>query len=134
MARNLLAGFGIKQPVWYADFDFNLILSTLQSHKIAFTELPRYPEVRRDLALLVDKEVRFADLKAAAVAAERRLLKEVSLFDVYEGERIAPGKKSYALSFVLQDSEKTLTDAQIDATMQKLIRAFESQFEATLRK
>ena len=134
VARNLLSGFGIKQPVWYADFDFDLILNALRTHKIAFTELSRYPEVRRDLALLVGREVRFADLKAAAFAAERRLLKEVSLFDVYEGESIAPGKKSYALSFVLQDSEKTLTDTQIDATMQKLIRAFESQFEATLRK
>ncbi len=134
LSRNVLSAFGIKQAVWYADFDFDRILGALRSHKIAFTELPKYPEVRRDLALLVGKEVRFADLKAAAFASERRLLKEVSLFDVYEGDKIAAGKKSYALSFILQDTEKTLTDGQIDAAMQKLIKAFESQFEATLRK
>jgi phenylalanyl-tRNA synthetase beta chain len=95
--------------------------------------LPKYPEVKRDLALLVDKSVKFADLAAAATAAEKKLLKQVTLFDVYEGKNLEAGKKSYALSFILQDTENTLKDKQIEAIMAKLQKTFEEKFAAKLR-
>jgi len=101
---------------------------------IRFTELPRFPEVRRDLSLMVDKQVRFAEICAIANRAERKLLKHISLFDVYEGDKIESGKKSYAVSFILQDVEQTLTDAQINKTMQRIADALEKETGAQVRQ
>lgn len=123
----------VNQPVYYADLLWSELLRQNSRYKMNFRELPKYPEVRRDLALLVDKDVRFGDLRAAAMQTERKLLKQVTLFDVYEGKALLPGKKSYALSFILQDENKTLEDRQIDNVMQRLQRVFEEKFGAVLR-
>ena len=123
----------VNQTVFYADLLWAELLRLNKQYKMNFRELPKYPEVRRDLALLVDKEVRFGDLRLAAMQTERKLLKQVSLFDVYEGKALLPGKKSYALSFILQDENKTLEDRQIDNVMQRLQRMFEEKFGAMLR-
>ena len=111
-----------------------MILKQVQDHKVVYKEISKYPEVRRDLALLLDEKVIFADLYEKAYATEKNLLKHVNLFDVYQGDKLPEGKKSYALSFVLQDNNKTLTDKQIDKTMQRLQDAFEKQFGAALRE
>ncbi len=131
--KNVLRHFDIKQEVFYAQFNWGAVLKTL-SNKIKFTEITKYPEVRRDLALLVDSNVAFGDLYTSAKQTEKSLLKGVNLFDVYEGQNLPEGKKSYALSFVIQDATKTLTDEQIDKVMGKLLRNFESHFGAVLRK
>lgn len=123
----------INQTVFYADLLWAELLRQNSRYKMNFRELPKYPEVRRDLALLVDKDVHFGDLRSAAMQTERKLLKQVSLFDVYEGKALLPGKKSYALSFILQDENKTLEDRQIDNVMQRLQRMFEEKFGAMLR-
>ena len=102
-------------------------------YKAVITDLPKFPAVKRDLALLVDTSVCFADLLAAARQVEKKLLKNVYLFDVYEGKNLLPGKKSYAVSFYLQDEEKTLTDKQIDAIMKKIQTNLEQKLEAQLR-
>jgi phenylalanyl-tRNA synthetase beta chain len=98
-----------------------------------YQPVPKFPTVRRDLALLVDKDIRFEDLKTAALKTERKLLKEVGLFDIYEGEKIPRGKKSYALSFMLLDEDRTLTDKVIDKTMRKIQMTLEKNFDASLR-
>ena len=109
------------------------MLKNIAKHHIRFAELPKYPEVRRDLALLLNKDIQFGKIKELAFSTERKLLKKVSLFDVYEGEKIGIDKKSYAISFVLQDETKTLTDKQIDKIIENLIRVFEKELGATLR-
>ena len=133
LTKNVLNAFEIKQAVCYADFNWDLIISLMESHQIQYKEVPKYPEVRRDLALLVDKNVKFEDLQKLAFKTERNILKKVSLFDVYEGEKIEKGKKSYALSFILQDERKTLTDKLIDKTMRKLQGAYEREVQAVIR-
>ena len=133
LTKNVLKAFEIKQAVCYADFNWDLIISLMESHQIQYKEVPKYPEVRRDLALLVDKNVKFEDLQKLAFKTERNILKKVSLFDVYEGEKIEKGKKSYALSFILQDERKTLTDKLIDKTMRKLQGAYEREVQAVIR-
>ncbi|MGV8093373.1 MAG: phenylalanine--tRNA ligase subunit beta [Mangrovibacterium sp.] len=125
--------FDIDNPVYYADFLMDYIIPSQKNNKTSFTDMPRYPEVRRDLALLLNKEVRFADIRNLAVRTERKLLRSVDLFDVYEGKGIPEGKKSYAVSFILRDDEKTLNDSQIDKIMQKLILTFEKELGAQLR-
>ena len=100
---------------------------------MAFKELPKFPEVRRDLALLLDENVKYADLQASAQRAAKKLLKQVALFDVYRGDKIPAGKKQYALSFVLQDLEKTLTDADVERVMSKLLSVFTNEYGAVLR-
>ena len=100
---------------------------------MAFKELPRFPEVRRDLALLLDESVRYADLQASAVKVAKKLLKQVTLFDVYRGDKIPAGKKQYAMGFVLQDLEKTLTDADVERVMDRLLSTFTNEFGAVLR-
>jgi phenylalanyl-tRNA synthetase beta chain len=130
---SILKKFGIKQEVLFADFDWTLVLQHLGKKQIKVKALPKYPEVKRDLALLLDQSVKFIDLYQAAFQTEKKLLKEVDLFDVYEGDKIPKGKISYALSFVLQDENKTLTDNQIDKIMQKLQNTFTNQFGAQLR-
>ena len=124
---------GIKQEVFYAEIDFDLLVKATRKHKITATELPKYPEVKRDLALLVDKSVSFSALRAVAFATERKLLKSVALFDVYQGDKLPEGKKSYALSFILEDKTQTLTDKAIERTMANLQAAFEKQCGATIR-
>ena len=130
--KSILKHFDIKQEVLYADFNWNAILKIL-SNKIKFTEISKYPEVRRDLALLVDDNVAFDAIYALARQTEKTLLKEVSLFDVYQGSNLPEGKKSYAVSFVIQDDAKTLTDAQIEKIMGKLQSNFETELGAVLR-
>ena len=129
----LLKAFDIDNPVYYADLDWNMLLRLNKQYKPVINDLPKFPEVKRDFALLVDKSVKFADLAKAALAAEKKLLKAVNLFDVYEGKNLEAGKKSYALSFILQDTENTLKDKQIEAIMAKLQKIFEEKFGAKLR-
>ena len=130
--KSVLKHFGIKQEVFYADFNWATVLK-LMSSKIKFTEIPKYPEVRRDLALLLDQNVTYDSIYTIARQTEKSLLKDVNLFDVYEGQNLPEGKKSYALSFTIQDNTKTLEDAQIDKIMGKLIKNFETELGASLR-
>lgn len=128
-----LKQFGIKQPVFAAEISWNVLLKLVKKNKVQYRELPKYPEVKRDLALLLDENVSFADIRKAALDAERKLLKSVLLFDVYKGDKIPEGKKQYAISFVLQDMEKTLNDKTVEAVMNKLLHVFKEKFGAALR-
>lgn len=130
--KSILKSFDIKQEVLYADFAWDKIQKYV-STKIKFTDIPKYPEVRRDLALLLDENVPFEQIYNIAKQTEKGLLKDVNLFDVYTGNNLPEGKKSYAVSFILQDDSKTLTDTQIDKIMSKLQSNFESQLGASLR-
>ncbi len=129
----LARSFGIKQPVFAAEVDWQALFELVRRDKVAFRELPRFPEVRRDLALLLDEDVKYADLRAAAFKQARKLLRQVSLFDVYRGDKIPEGKKQYALSFVIQDTEKTLTDQDTERVMDRLLTTFQNEFGAQLR-
>lgn len=131
--RIVLKEFSIKQEVLFADFNWDAILTLVGNKKIKVTDLPKFPAVKRDLALLLDQTVEFKEVYNLAFQAERKLLKEVDLFDVYEGDNLPDGKKSYAVSFVLQDENKTLNDKQIDKIMQKLQQTFEKNVGAELR-
>lgn len=133
LKKSILKHFDIKQEVLFADFNWNLILKLI-NNKIKFTDIPKYPEVRRDLALLVDSSVAFDAIYNVARQTEKSLLKDVNLFDVYEGKNLPEGKKSYAVSFTLQDNTKTLTDEQIDKIMGKLQKNLETEVGASLRK
>jgi len=134
IAQPLLKGFDIRNDVFYAGICWDNIMKIRGDHKIRHVEPPRFPEVRRDLALLLDKSVTYAMIREIALRTERRLLTRINLFDVYEGERIEKGRKSYAVSFTLQDSETTLTDERIDRTMKKLMDAFVKELGAEIRK
>ncbi len=125
--------FGIKQTVWYVDFAWEQVLELAGRTPIKVSTLPKYPEVRRDFALLIDENVQFSELYQAALETEKKLLKKVDLFDVYTGDKLPKGKKSYALSFVIQDENQTLNDVQIDKIMGKLQQRFQQQFGAELR-
>ena len=128
-----LKQFGIKQPVFAAEINWPTFFTLIKRNKIKYSELPKFPEVRRDLALLLDESVSYADLRRSALRVGKKLLKNVGLFDVYRGDKIAEGKKQYALSFVLQDLEKTLTDNDVERVMSKLLATFQNEFGATLR-
>ena len=130
--KSILKHFDIKQEVMFADFNWDLILKAL-SNKIKFTEIPKYPEVRRDLSLLLDDSISFDAIYNIARQTEKSLLKDINLFDVYQGKNLPEGKKSYAVSFTIQDSTKTLTDVQIDKIMGKLQKNFETELGASLR-
>ena len=130
--KSILKHFDIKQEVFYADFDWNKVLKSI-SNKIKFVEIPKYPGVRRDLALLLDDSVAFENIYNIARQTEKALLKEITLFDVYVGKNLPEGKKSYAVSFTLQDESKTLTDSQIEKIMSKLQNNFQTQLGAKLR-
>lgn len=125
--------FDLGQSVFYADFDFETLLNLSSKNKVEFTEIPKFPSVRRDLAMLLDKTVKYQQIEELAFAAERKFLKEVNLFDVYEGDKIGSGKKSYAVSFTLLDEENTLTDKQIENIMSKLINTYKEKLNAELR-
>ncbi len=131
--KSILKHFDIKQEVFFADFNWNLILKLI-NNRIKFTDIPKYPEVRRDLALLVDTTVAFDTIYNIARQTEKSLLKDINLFDVYEGKNLPEGKKSYAVSFTLQDNTKTLTDEQIDKIMSKLQKNLETEVGASLRQ
>lgn len=130
---NLLGSFDIKQEVYAAEFNWDLVMRMHKKAKTVFRPLPRFPEVKRDLSLMLDRNVKFAELEELAYKTERRILKEVDLFDVYEGDKIEKGKKSYALSFILMDEEKTLTDKQIDKVMNRIASACEKELGAVVR-
>jgi phenylalanyl-tRNA synthetase beta chain len=125
--------FDLDAEVLYADFNWGILLEQVSADNFVFKAIPKYPSVKRDFALLLDDDVAFGELKEAALQTEKNLLKEVSLFDVYTGKNLPKGKKSYALSFTLQDERKTLTDKQIDKIMAKLQQRFENDFGAQLR-
>lgn len=133
VAKSFLKKLEIDRPVYYADFNWDHVFQMHRKHQVLFTELPKFPAVRRDLALLIDKKVRFDDIKQLAMKTERQLLRDVDLFDVYEGKGVPDGKKSYAVSFILRDDYKTLNDKQIDKTMQRLILMFGKELGAELR-
>ncbi len=133
VAKKFQTKFEIDNPVYYADFWFETVLDHQKKHTVTFSELPKFPAVRRDLALVLDKSVTFQQIKNAAFKAERKILKDVGLFDVYEGKGIPEDKKSYAVKFTLRDESRTLKDKQIDKTMKKLLAAFERDLGAQLR-
>ena len=123
----------VKQEVYYLEMNFDALVKSTKKHKIAVEELSKFPEVRRDLALLVDRQVTFSALRDVAFAAERKLLKSVALFDVYEGDKLPEGKKSYALSFILEDKSRTLDEKTIERVMANLAAQFEQKCGATVR-
>ena len=133
VAPALLRKMGIKQSVYFAEIDFELITRAAKKHTIAVEELSKFPEVKRDLALLVDKDVTFAQLRQIAFASEKKLLTKVTLFDVYEGDKLPEGKKSYALGFTLEDKTQTLNDKTIEKTMANIARQLEQRAGAQIR-
>ncbi len=133
ISNTILKNGNINTDVFYGDLNWTLILKAISNKKVSYTPLLKYPEVRRDLALLIDKEVQFSTLKALAFKAERQILRSVNIFDVYQGANLPEGKKSYALSFILQDNEKTLNDKQIEKTMSRLINVYEREVGAQIR-
>ncbi len=124
----------VNADVYYADFDWDVLLDIVKKNKIVNKEISKYPAVKRDLSLLIDRAVTFESLKGIAFKTDKKLIKEVNIFDVYEGDKLPEGKKSYALSFILQDDEQTLTDKQIESVMQKLITNLTQQAGAEIRK
>lgn len=133
VALKIQKQFGLEQPVYYADLNWKQLMKTIRNQKITATDLPKFPAVSRDLALLIDKNVEFAQIESIAYRTEKKLLREVRLFDVYEGKNLPAGKKSYAVNFILQDETRTMGDKQIDAIMQKLIHNLTTQLNAELR-
>ncbi len=133
LSHSVLKSLDIDQEVYYAEFSWENILKALKNHTISFTPMPKFPAVKRDLALLLDKKVSFKEVRDIAMRTEKSLLKSVSLFDVYEGEKLGTDKKSYAVSFTIQDEEKTLTDKQIDKIMNKLMGAYQHLLGAEIR-
>ena len=133
LTKKLQKQFGIDNNVYYAEMNWTQLMKVTKKNEVKFTEVPRFPAVSRDLALLVDNNVEFAQIEQIARQSEKKLLKRVELFDVYEGDKLPAGKKSYAVNFILQDEEKTMGDKQIDAIMQKLIANLKKQLGAELR-
>ena len=131
--KKLLKAQDINAEVYFAELNWDALMKEIKKHNITYTEISKFPAVKRDLALLLDKSVLFDQIEKIALKAERKLLKGVSLFDVYEGKNLPEGKKSYAVNFILQDDEKTLNDKQIDAIMQKIQKSLESELGAQLR-
>ena len=131
--RALTARLGIEMPVYFADLNWTALMKKVRNASVSFREISKFPAVSRDLALLVDKSVEFAAIERVAYACEKKLLRSVVLFDVYEGKNLEAGKKSYAVNFILQDETKTMSDKQTDAIMQKIIAQLEKQIGAKLR-
>jgi len=129
----LCAGFDLDNPVFWADFNWNLVLSLQENRKTSFVPLPKYPDVRRDLSMLVDKQMSYRKIREVSVKAARKNLVSLNLFDVYEGDKIEAGKKSYAVSYILRDEEKTLTDKQIESIMAGIATALEKETGARIR-
>ena len=133
VTRKILKAMDIDNEVYYAELNWNELIKAIRNHKVSYAELTKFPAVKRDLALLIDKKVQFAEIERIAYETERKLLKNVELFDVYEGKNLEAGKKSYAVSFTLQDENATLNDKQIDKIMQKLITNLQNKLDAKLR-
>lgn len=133
VSKKIQKSLDVDNEVYFADLNWNLLMKAIRNNKVSYTEISKFPAVSRDLALLLDKHVEFAEIEKIAYATEKKLLKEVKLFDVYEGKNLEAGKKSYAVNFILQDETKTLNDKQIDAIMSKLIANLESKLGAKLR-
>lgn len=134
VTKAMLRSMDIKQEVFYADFNWDLIVEAVKKNKVLmYSEVPKFPEVRRDLALLLDRSVKFDQLEQLAYQAEKTLLKNVNLFDVYEGDKLPSGKKSYALGFTIRDDNATLTDKQIEKIMEKLIKTYKEKAGAEIR-
>ena len=131
--KSLAVACGVEQKVFFAELNWTLLMKKTQKNAVSFKEISKYPAVSRDLALLLDKNVEFAEVERVAFASEKKLLKSVRLFDVYEGEHLEAGKKSYAVNFILQDESKTMSDKQTDAVMNKIIANLEKQLGAKLR-
>ena len=131
--KKLQKKFDIDTPVYYAELNWTALMKVIRKQKVEFTDIPKFPSVSRDLALLIDKSVEFQQIEDIARQTERKFLKKVELFDVYEGDKLPAGKKSYAVNFILQDPEKTMGDKQIEAIMQKLIQNLKKQLNAELR-
>jgi phenylalanyl-tRNA synthetase beta chain len=134
LSNAVLKQFDVKQEVFYAELDWTTLLREVKPDNVKFSEISRFPEVRRDLALLLDKSVKFSDIEALANRNGKGILRSVNLFDVYEGEKIEAGKKSYAVSFLMQDDQKTLTDNDIEKLMKRLAEVFEKELGAVIRK
>jgi phenylalanyl-tRNA synthetase beta chain len=133
LAKKVQKAADIDAPVYYCEMNWTALMKLLRNKQVLFTEIAKYPAVSRDLALLIDQNVEFAQIEEIARQTEKKLLKKVELFDVYEGKNLPAGKKSYAVNFILQDAEKTMGDKQIDAIMQKLIANLKKQLGAELR-
>ena len=133
ISKKLQKQFGLDNPVYYAEINWTALMKVIKKNQVLYTEISKFPAVSRDLALLVDKNVEFAQIEQIARQTEKKLLKKVELFDVYEGDKLPAGKKSYAVNFILQDEEKTMGDKQIDAIMQKLIANIKKNLNAELR-
>ena len=133
VTKKLLKAFDIDNEVYYADLNWKELLKAIKNVKVNYTEISKFPSVKRDLALLLDKQTPFAEVERIAYETEKKLLKDITLFDVYEGKNLESGKKSYAVSFLLQDENATLNDKQIDKIMSKLIANLENKLGAKLR-
>jgi len=131
--KHLTKKLEVKQEVLFANFNWDLVLKIARNNKIVFKEISKYPEVKRDFALLLEDSITFKQIYDIAFQTEKKILKKVNLFDVYTGKKLAAGKKSYAVSFTLQNSISTLTDKQIDKIMNKLKYRFEKDLNAELR-
>ncbi len=131
--KKVLKKFDIDTDVYFAEFNWDALMRVTRKHNVLFSELPKFPSVKRDLALLLDKNITFAEIEKIAFNSEKKLLREVTLFDVYEGKNLPEGKKSYAVNFILQDYEKTLDDKRIDKIMTKIQKNLEKQLGAQLR-
>ena len=133
LSGNCLAKFDIGQDVFYSHMDWDLIMKIIKNNTISYTELPKFPSVRRDLAMLLDKGIKFGHIREIAFRTEKNVLREIGLFDVYESESLGANKKSYAVSFILRDNIRTMTDKNIEKTMNNLIKAFETELGAKIR-
>lgn len=133
ISKEYLAKFDIEQDVYYGHIEWDYLLGLIKDHSVMYSELPKYPWVRRDLALLLDRSVKFEQVRELAFRTEKHILREVDLFDVYENESLGPNKKSYAVSFILMDDLKTLTEKSIEKTMDSLVSAFEKELNARIR-
>ena len=133
MSNKLLTAADIEQPVYYAELEWNTIQRLAERAKIVISELPKFPVVKRDLSLLIDQQTKCVEIEAIAYKSEKKLLKKCELFDVYEGKNLPAGKKSYAVSFFLQDETQTMSEKQIESIMSKIQRSLETQLGASLR-
>ena len=133
VSRQLLEKFELDAPVYFADLRWKVLMQSIKNQKVSYREISKFPAVSRDLALLVDESVEFGQIEKIAYQTEKKLLRAVNLFDVYEGKNLPLGKKSYAVNFILQDDSKTLNDKQITAIMQKLVQQLTKQLGAELR-
>ncbi|MBN2523501.1 MAG: phenylalanine--tRNA ligase subunit beta, partial [Bacteroidales bacterium] len=133
ISKSYLSKLDINRDIYYSHIDWDLMLKLIGKNTISYTELPKFPFVRRDLALLLDKEIKFRQIRDIAFNTETNVLQEIGLFDVYESESLGKNKKSYAISFILRDDLKTLSEKSIDRVMNNLIRAFEKEAGARIR-